>query len=166
MLYGDGHLSEVALLAASLEDRLTQDMKTAMKAGEAGKLDLSVIRLARAALQNATIEKRQALSDDEAAQVVARQAKQRRESAEEYARLGKPDVAERLKAETAVLERYLPQPLRDDELRAIIAQAIAATGATSRRELGKVMGQVMPQTRGRADGKKVNELVNALLPEA
>jgi len=166
MLYGDGRLSEVALLAASLEDRLTQDMKTAMKAGEAGKLDLSVIRLARAALRNATIEKRQALSDDEAAQVVARQAKQRRESAEEYARLGRPDVAERLKSEIAVLERYLPQPLSDDELRAIIAQAIAETGATSRRELGKVVGRVMPRTRGRADGKRVNELVNALLPEA
>jgi uncharacterized protein YqeY len=153
-------------VGVSLEDRLAQDMKTAMKAGEAGKLDLSVIRLARAALQNATIEKRQTLSDDEAAQVVARQAKQRRESAEEYGRLGKPDVAERLKSEIAVLERYLPQPLSDDQLRAIIAQAIAETGATSRRELGKVMGQVMPRTRGRADGKKVSELAGALLPEA
>lgn len=150
----------------TVETRLNEDMKAALKAGEAGRLSLSVIRLARAALQNATIEKRRPLTEDEAVEVVAREVRQRREAAEEYTRLGKADAAERLRAEIAVLERYLPQPLSDEELRRIITEAIAAVGAVSKRDLGKVMGRVMPQTRGRADGRRVNELVASLLPDA
>lgn len=153
-------------MAGAIETKLSEDMKKAMKAGESGKLELSVIRMARASLQNVAIEKRHALSDEEAVEVMAREVKQRREAADEYAHLGKADAADRLKAEVAVLERYLPQQLSDDEVRRIVIEAIAAVGATSKRDLGKVMGKVMPQTRGRADGRKVNEIVGSLLPDA
>ncbi|MCL6581047.1 MAG: GatB/YqeY domain-containing protein [Firmicutes bacterium] len=139
-------------------------MKAALKAGEEGKQTLSVVRLARAALQNATIEKRGPLTDEEAAVVLSREVKQRRETAEEYRRLGRPEAAERLLAEAAILEGYLPQQLTDEELRRIIGEAIQATGAASRRDAGKVMGKVMPQVRGRADGKRVSDMVQALLP--
>lgn len=152
-------------MAGAVEERLTADMKAALKAGDEGKLALSVIRLARAALQNAAIEKRRALTEEETAAVLAREVKQRREAAEEYARLGRPDAADRLRAEIGILEKYLPQQLSDDELRRVVLEAIAATGATSRRDMGKVMGKVMPVVRGRADGAKVNDIVAALLPE-
>ncbi len=141
-------------------------MKAALKAREEGKETLGVIRLARAALQNATIDKRRPLSEDETVEVLAREVRQRRDAAEEYTRLGRPDVAERFGREIAIIEKYLPRPLSDEDLRRIITEAIRETGATSRRDLGKVMGKVMPQTRGRADGRKVNELVQELLPNA
>lgn len=152
-------------MASAIEARLTEDMKTALKAGEKGKLELSVIRLARAAFQNASIEKRHPLSDEEAVEVLAREVKQRREAAEEYGRLGRPGVVERLGAEIAILERYLPRQLSDEELRRAITEAISATGAASKRDLGKVMGKVMPQIRGRASGRKASDLAKELLPD-
>ena len=151
-------------MAGSIEARLSEDMKAALKAGEEGKQTLSVVRLARAALQNAAIEKRGPLTDEEAAVVLSREVRQRREGAEEYRRLGRPEAAERLLAEAAILERYLPQQLTDEELRSIIDEAIRVTGAVSRRDAGKVMGKVMPQVRSRADGKRVSDMVQALLP--
>jgi len=153
-------------MAGAIELNLSDEMKAALKAGEKGKLALSVIRLARAAMQNAAIEKRHPLSDGEALEVIAREAKQRREAAEEYGRLGRPEVVERFQAEIAILERYLPRQLPEDEIRRLVAEAIAAVGATSKRDLGKVMSMVMSQTRGRADGRKVSELVISLLPDA
>ncbi|MEW6032750.1 MAG: GatB/YqeY domain-containing protein [Bacillota bacterium] len=153
-------------MAGDIQARLAEDMKAALKAGEEGRLELSVIRLARAALQNAAIEKRKSLTEDEVIETLAREVKQRKEAAAEYEGLGRQDAAARLLAEAAVIQRYLPEPLSEDELRRIVSEAIAATGAASRRDLGKVMGKVMPLTRGRADGRRVNELARELLPEA
>ncbi len=150
-------------MADGVEDRLREDMKAALRAGPDGRRALSVIRLARAALQNAAIEKRRPLTDEEAAEVLAREVKQRREAAEEYRRLGRTAEVERLEAEIAVIERYLPEQLSDDELGRIITEAIEATGASGPRDLGKVMGKVMSEVRGRADGRRVNELVRKLL---
>lgn len=155
----------MAWLAGGLGERLIEDMKSAMKAGERGKMALSVIRLVRASLQNAAIEKRHDLSDEEALEVIGREVKQRREAAEEYGRLGRPEVVERFRAEIAFLEGYLPRQLSEEELRSIVAEAIEATGAASKRDLGKVMSLVMPRTRGRADGKKVSELACFMLGE-
>jgi len=152
-------------MTESIESRLTSDMKAALRAGDEGRLRLGVIRMARAALQNAAIEKRRALTDDEAVAVLAQEVRQRRDSAREYAELGRADKAQGLEAEIAVLQAYLPEQLSDTEIQGLIAEAIAAVGATSRRDMGKVMGRVMPLTRGRADGKRVNELVTALLPD-
>ncbi|RJQ06680.1 MAG: GatB/YqeY domain-containing protein [Bacillota bacterium] len=152
-------------MTESVESRLSADMKAALRAGEEGRLRLSVIRMARAALQNAGIEKRRSLTDDEAVAVVAREVKQRRDSAREYKELGRADKAEALEVEIAVLEAYLPEQLSDAELRDLISEAIAAVGAKSRRDMGKVMGKVMPLVRGRADGQRVNELVITLLPD-
>jgi uncharacterized protein YqeY len=158
-------LEGVVRLANALEERLVEDMKAAMKAQDEGKLALSVIRLVRASLQNAAIEKRCDLSDEEALDVLAREVKQRREAAEEYDRLGKPDVVERFRSEVALLEGYLPRQMSLEELRAVVGEAIAATGATSKKEMGKVMGLVRPKTRGRADGRVVSEMVARLLGE-
>ena len=148
-----------------MESRLLLDMNTALKAGPDAKLDLSVIHLARAALQNATIEKREELSAEEAIRVLAREVKQRREAAAEYAGLGRREIVERLEREVSVLERYLPQQLSEDELQSIITRAIAETGASSARDLGRVMAKVVPETRGRADGRWVSELARELLSE-
>jgi hypothetical protein len=152
-------------LVSGIEAKLLLDMKAALKSGEEGRLDLSVIRLARAALQNAAIEKRRELSEEEAVEVLSREVKQRREAADEYTGLGRKEAADRLHREVSVLERYLPEQLSEEELRRLITQAITETGASSARDLGKVMGKVVPQTRGRAAGRKVKELAGQLLPE-
>jgi len=153
------------VVAGNLDDRLLADMKAAMKAGPEGKTALSVIRLLRAALKNAAIEKKRELSEEESLEVLARELKQRRETAEEYERLGRHDAAVQLGPEMAVIERYLPEQLSDDEIKKIVSQAIRATGATGPADLGKVMGKVMPQVRGRADGKRVNQAARELLAE-
>jgi len=150
-------------VADSLEARLLEDMKAAMKAGAEGKTTLSVIRLLRAALKNAAIEKKRGLTEEEALEVLAREVKQRRETAEEYARRGRDEAATALREEIGVIKRYLPEQLSDDELGELIRQAIEAVEASGPRDLGKVMGQVMPRVRGRADGRKVSEMAARLL---
>lgn len=152
-------------MTTKAEDKLQEDMKAAMRAGEEGKTALSVIRLARAALQNATIDKKRTLTEEEALEVLSREVKQRRETAAEFQRLGRPDAAARLEEEVAILQRYLPAELTADEVRAIVREAVTATGAVGPRDMGKVMGQVMPRVRGRADGKLVNDIVRELLAE-
>jgi uncharacterized protein YqeY len=113
--------------------------------------------------QNAiyTIEKRdrRELGDDDVAAVVSREVKTRRESVDAFRKGGREDLATREEAEIAILADYLPQQLGDDEIAALVAEAVAATGASSARDLGKVMGWLSPRTRGRADGKRVSELV-------
>lgn len=138
-------------------------MKAAMKAGHAGRTQLAVIRLARAAVQNAEIEKQRPLTDDEVREVLAREVRQRKDAAEEYRRLGRADRADTLEAEIGVLKAYLPEELGEPELRAIAAEVIAQTGAASPADLGKVMGPLMARVKGRADGRLVNAVVRELL---
>ena len=108
-----------------------------------------------------TIEKRQGrpLTDDELLGVLTREVKTRRESIEAFRGGGREDLALKEEAEVGILRDYLPQALSEDELKALIDEAFAATGATSARDLGKVMGWLSPRTRGRADGKRLSELV-------
>jgi hypothetical protein len=118
-------------------------------------------------VQNAAynLEKRDGkpLSDDDYAAVVAREVKTRRESVEAFRSGGREDLAAKEEAEIAILTEYQPEQLGDDELRPLIDEAIAATGASSARDMGKVMGWLSPKTRGRADGRHVSELVAASL---
>lgn len=147
----------------SIKDRLMEDMKAAMKAGEAGKKRLSVIRMARAAIRSAEIDRMHEFTDEDVVEVLAREIKQRKDAAEEYKRLGQTGAAEELDEEVKVLNEYMPAPLTEEELAEIIRAAIAEAGAVNKKELGKVMKLVMPRVKGRADGNAVREKVSALL---
>lgn len=147
----------------TLKERLEQDMKDALKAREAGKLRLSVIRLARAAIKNAEIEKMKPLDDAGVIEVLAREVKQRRDAIPEFRRGNRPDLVAQLEQEIQVLKEYLPEQLDEQTLRQMARDAVVETGASSPRDMGKVMAVLMPRVRGRADGRLVNEIVKKLL---
>jgi uncharacterized protein YqeY len=145
----------------TLKGQLLEDMKTAMKSKEA--LRLSVIRLAKAAVMNLEIARGHELNDQEMIEVLAKEVKQRQDSIPEYEKAGRADIVETLRSEIKILQQYLPVQLSEDEIRELVKAAIAETGASSKKEMGKVMGALMPKTKGRADGKLVNQIVNSLL---
>ncbi|MDR3588549.1 MAG: GatB/YqeY domain-containing protein [Negativicutes bacterium] len=147
----------------SVKDRLTEDMKQAMKDREAGKLRLSVIRMARGSIKNVEIDRRKELSDDEVLDVLAKEVKLRRDAAEEFKKGNRQDLVDTVGQEIAVLMQYLPQQLSEAEVRALVHEAVAATGAAEAKDMGKVMAALMPKVKGRADGKLVNTLVKEML---
>ncbi|MEW6724525.1 MAG: GatB/YqeY domain-containing protein [Bacillota bacterium] len=147
----------------SLKERLLEDMKEAMKAREAGKQRVSVIRLARAAIQNAEIAKGGPLSDDDVAAVLAREIKERREAIIEFEKLDRSDQIERLNEEIAILAEYLPKQLTEEEIRQLVQETIQQVGAAGAADMGKVMGPLMGKVRGRADGRLVNQIVREML---
>lgn len=144
----------------SIQEQLTEAMKAAMKAKDS--LRLTTVRMARTALKNAEIEARQELDDTATIKVLSTLVKQRREAAEAY-RETRPELAEKEELELAVLQEFLPAQLTEAELEAMIAKAVAESGASSMRDMGAVMKLVTPQTTGRADGKLVSELVRKKL---
>ncbi len=147
----------------TLQERLFNDMKEALKARQAGKQRLSVIRLARAALKNRAIAKGEELNEQDVLDVLAREVRMRRDAILEYTRVGRMDVAAELESEIAILDEYLPRQLSGEEIRELALQAIATTGVSEARQAGNVMKMLMPQVRGRADGKIVQEIVRSLL---
>jgi uncharacterized protein YqeY len=147
----------------SLKERLTEDMKQAMKDKEAGKLRLSVIRMVRANIKNVEIDSKQELSDDEVLNVVSKEVKMRRDSMEEFKKGNRPDLVESLEQEIDVLMKYLPEQLNEAEVRTLVEQAVAEAKAVSPKDMGKVMAVLMPKVKGRADGKLVNTIVRELL---
>lgn len=147
----------------SIKDQLTADMKQAMKDREAGKLRLSVIRMVRANIKNVEINDKKELTDDEVLAVLMKEVKMRQDSAEEFQKAGRDELVAQAKEEIAILKKYLPEALGDDELKAIVAEVIAAVGATSPKDMGKVMSAVIAKTKGRADGKRINVMVRELL---
>jgi len=122
--------------------------------------------MAQNAIYNAEKAKRQPLSEDEVLSLVTREVKTRRESVEAFRAGGREDLASKEEAEIAILGEFLPEGLSDDELRQLVDEAIAATGASSPRDLGKVMGWLSPRTRNRADGKVVSGMVAQALASA
>jgi uncharacterized protein YqeY len=147
----------------TLQERLFNDMKEALKARRAGKQRLSVIRLARAALKYRAIAKGADLTEQDVLDVLAREVRMRRDDILEYTRVNRTDVVAELEAEIAILEEYLPRQLSREEIQDLGRQAIATTGATDVRQIGSVMGALMPQVKGRADGRTVQEIVRSLL---
>jgi uncharacterized protein YqeY len=145
----------------SLIQQLDQDMKAAMKAKD--KDTLSTIRMVRASIKKVEIDKRTELNDDDVLEILVREIKQRKDSLNEFESAGRTDLAEKEKQEINILTNYLPEQLSEEELRQIVTDAIAKTGATSKKEMGKVMGTVLPHVKGRADSKLVNQLVQQLL---
>jgi hypothetical protein len=147
--------------AMSLSDRLEAAMRDAMRARDEQRTQ--TLRMAMAAAHNLKIERRRDLTDDEVVDVLTRQVKQRRESIEMYRAGGRDDRAAAEEAEAAILAEFLPEQLGEEEVEALARDAIAETGASSPADLGRVMGRLSPQTRGRADGRMVSDVVRRLL---
>ena len=147
-----------------MQQRIDSDLKDAMRAKEAAKL--SVLRMLKAALKNAAIEKGGAtaeLDDAEATQVIRKQVKQRQDSIESFESGGRPELAAKEKEELAVLNAYLPQAMNADELAAAVREAITEIGATSRAQMGAVMKALQTKLAGRADGKTLSQEVQRQL---
>ena len=146
-------------------DKISEDIAKAMRAKE--QLRLDTLRMAKAALMNREVEKKRALDDTESQQVLTSMIKQRRDSIEQFRSGGRPELADREQAEIAILETYLPPPMDAAELERIVGEAISEAGATSPKDMGRVMKGVMAKLAGRAaDGKVVSELVKRKLAGA
>ncbi|MEV2463522.1 GatB/YqeY domain-containing protein [Paenibacillus larvae] len=145
----------------SLSERLNEDMKQAMKSQD--KFKLSVIRMVKASIKNLEIDQHKTLDDNEVLDVLSREIKQRKDSLQEFKQAGRDDLVQKLEAEIAILMEYMPQQLSEDEIKVIVQQTIQEVGATSKADMGKVMGALMPKVKGRADGKLVNQLVQQSL---
>lgn len=145
----------------TLQDRIESAMRDGMRAHDERRTQ--TLRMAMSAAHNREIELGHALTDDDYIEILGRQVKQRRESIEAFRAGGREAMADNEEAEAAILAEFLPEPLPEAELERIVREAIAETGAASPAELGKVMGRVVPQTKGRADGKAVSDMVRRLL---
>jgi uncharacterized protein YqeY len=148
----------------SLQQRIQTDIATAMRAGDALRRD--VLRMASSAAHYAEKRNGRPLTEDEFLAVLTREVKTRRESVEAFRGGGREDLATKEEREIEILSEYLPQPLTETEIGDLVGLAIEATGASSARDLGKVMGWLSPRTRGRADGRRVSELVAQELAKA
>ena len=144
-----------------LSDRLEKDYVAAYKARDA--LRLSVLRLLKTAVKNSQVELRRPLGDDEVLDVLARQAKQRRESIDMFSNAGRTDLMEKEERELAILLEYLPAPLSDEELAGAVDAAIATLAAADMKDMGRVVKAVLTEHKGRVDGKRVSELVKSRL---
>jgi len=147
----------------SLQDRLSEEMKQAMKSGD--PVRLSVIRMLRAAIKNKEIErgKNLLLTEADLIEVVVSAVKQRKEAIEQYTKGGRADLVKKEQSELAILQDFLPKPLTSEELDAKIREAVQVTGASGMRDMGKVMQTLLPQVVGRADTAQVSQKVKELL---
>ena len=145
----------------SLKQQINDQVKQAMKAGE--KQRLKVLRMLTAAIKQKEVDERVELDDAQVLAIIDKQVKQRRESIDQYTAGGRAELAEGEQAEIDVLSEFLPEQLGEDDLEAMIDQAIADTGAASMADMGKVMGQLKPKVQGRADMKEVSAAVRAKL---
>jgi hypothetical protein len=146
----------------SLKERITGDMTAAMKAREAGRL--STLRMVKAAVQNREIEKGGELTEEELTKALQSLVKQRRDSVEQYEKAGRAELAEKERAEIAVIEGYLPRGASREEIERAVEEAVAETGASSLKEMGAVMKAALARLAGRnADGKTVSEVVKSRL---
>lgn len=146
-----------------LKAEIQESVKIAMKSGDS--VTLSTLRLLLAAIQNEEIRARKNLISEEIQKIITTLCKQRNEAIELYRKGGREELAQKEESELAVLKRYLPQPLGDEELKILIRACIDEAGAKSVQDLGKVMKIVMPKVAGRSDGKRVNEFAKILLDE-
>lgn len=144
----------------SLADQITDDLKTAMKARD--KERTAALRQILAGIKNLRVEEGRGgaeVTDEEVTTLLTREAKMRRESIETYTEAGREELAAKERAELDVINSYLPEQMGSDEIRTLVTEVVEATGANDPGDLGKVMGQLMPRVKGRADGKLVNQIV-------
>lgn len=145
----------------SIKAQLMTDLKSAMRAKDSETRN--TIRLLQAAIKQAEIDSQTELDDKAITAILAKQAKQRREAIDQYEQSGRSELAATEKSELVIIERYLPQMMSRAEIETLVAAAIADVGATSARDMGKVMGRLMPHVKGKADGRVVNEVVRSQL---
>lgn len=145
----------------SLKDRISDDIKSAMKAKD--KVRLETVRSIKKLLLEKEVSLRpqgqETLTESQELEILAQLAKQRRDSIEQYRQAGRDDLADQEAQELAILEEYLPQQLSDEEVNTVLDEIIAQTGATSIKDMGKVMGAAMQQLKGRAEGQKIQAMV-------
>jgi uncharacterized protein len=153
----------VADSGSNLKARLASEMRESLKAGQ--KTRLAALRMLSASVKNREVELRHELSEDELREVASREVKRRTEAIEAYDAAGREDLARREREERDVLQAYMPEQLSEDQVNALIDEAIAATGASSPREMGKVMGFVMGRAKGRVDGAAIQARVRERLGE-
>ncbi len=149
----------------SLKEKIDQDLKNSMKSGDKDRLN--AIRSIRAALLEKEVSIRvggkAVLSDDQEIEVLVSLAKKRRDAIEQFTAGNRPDLAATELSELSVIEEYLPEPVSDDEINSIVKDVVAKTGASSMKDIGKVMGEAMKALKGKADGTKVQQVVKSLL---
>lgn len=147
--------------ATSLKERLTGDIKAAMKGGD--KARLGTLRMMHAAIRQREIDEQTELGDDQVLEVLDRMAKRHRESIAQYSQAGRTDLVEQEESELTVIAEYLPEPLSDADLDRVIDEAVAETGAASIKDMGRVMAELKPRVQGRADMSTVSARVKARL---
>lgn len=145
----------------SLKEQLKEDLKSAMK--DKDIVRKNVVQLIKAGVLQVEKDKQVTLDDEGVLDVIAKQLKQRRDSLPDYEKSGREDLINQLKREMEVLMGYLPAQLTHEELEQIVKDAVLATGAATVKDMGKVMAEVMPKTKGRADGKEINRIARELL---
>ena len=146
----------------SLEEQIAKDLVQAMKLKE--EVKVLTLRSIKSGMTNFSIEaKKDKLEDSDILTVVQKQVKQRRESYDVFLKAGRNDLAEKEKKEISILEAYLPKQLTDEEIKKLASEAIKKSGAQSKNDTGKVMKELMPLVKGKADGKRVNEILSSLL---
>ena len=148
----------------TLREQIGEQLTAAMRSGDVLRRD--TLRMATNAAYNAEKRQQRPLTEEELLSVLAREVKTRRESVGAFRAGGREDLAAKEEAEIAILSEFMPQPLSDAELRSLVDEAITATGGSSSRDMGRVMGWLTPRTRGRADGKLVSTLVSDRLAAA
>ena len=142
----------------TLKERLTNDLKDAMKNKD--QVRKSVVTLVRAAIKQKEVDERVELDDVDVMDIVSKQLKQRNEALVDFKKAGRDDLISQTEEEIEILLTYLPKQLTDDELREYIKQAVEQVGATSVKDMGKIMGILMPKVKGKADGRRINNLVS------
>lgn len=145
----------------AIKDQMREDLADAMREGDPQKRN--TLRLLLAAIKQAEVDGQKLLDDAGVLDVLNKQAKQRRESIEEYSKVGRSDLAFQEQAELDIIETYLPQQMSRAQIEELAQETISQVGATDPKDMGKVMGRLMPQVKGRADGRLVNEVVRELL---
>lgn len=144
-----------------LKEQLKEDLKSAMK--DKDTVRKNVVQLIKAGVLQIEKDKKITLDDEGVLDVIAKQLKQRRDSLPDYEKSGREDLINQLKREMEILMGYLPAQLTEEELEQIVKEAVLSTGATTIKDMGKVMAAVMPKTKGRADGKEINRIARSLL---
>lgn len=145
----------------SIADRITEELKTAMKARDQVKMD--TLRMVKSDFNNAKIDKKADLTEDEMIGIIQKSVKKRQDSVEAYTAGNRQDLVDRENREIEILKTFLPAQLSEAELQSIVKEVIAQTGVASKKDMGKVMGALMPKVKGKADGRLVQQIVSSLL---
>jgi len=145
----------------SLKERLLEDMKVAMR--DKDVIKKNTVQMARSAVLQVEKDSRITLDDDGVLDIIAKEVKKRRDSLPEFEKSGRQELIDNLKTEIEVLMQYLPKQLTEEELEAIVKQAVQDTGASSAKDMGRIMQEVMPKVKGRADGRMINQIAKKIL---